>query len=166
MTKKIFPILILIITVILSASVYSAELYGAKGADKASNLTLQQMLTYAIQDEYLAHAEYELIIEKYGLIRPFSNIIKSEETHINMLIPLFKVYGFPVPEDTGAEHAFLPRDLKEAFEMGVQAEIENIAMYERFLDMDLPDDVKVVFERLKNASENHLRAFKNGLRRY
>ena len=39
-------------------------------------------------------------------------------------------------------------------------EIENIAMYERFLQQELPKDVRQVFESLKNASENHLRAFR------
>ena len=82
-----------------------------------------------------------------------------------MLIPLFNEYGFSVPEDTAAEHTVLPKHIKEALETGVQAEIDNIAMYEMFLETALPEDVKVVFERLKSASENHLRAFQNGLNR-
>ncbi|MFC1535147.1 DUF2202 domain-containing protein [Thermodesulfobacteriota bacterium] len=124
------------------------------------------MLTYAVQDEYLARAEYELIIEKYGLSRPFSNIVRSEETHINMLIPLFEKYGFPVPENNASEHVVVPEDTKKALETGVRAEIENISMYKKFLEKELPNDVKLVFLRLKDASENHLRAFRNGLRRY
>lgn len=32
-------------------------------------------------------------------------------------------------------------------------------MLELFLKQDLPDDVRIVFERLKSASENHLRSF-------
>lgn len=166
MTKKIVPIIILSLLLLAGASVYSAEMFGAKGAEQTSDPTIQQMLTYAIQDEYLALAEYELIIEKYGSMRPFSNIINSEKTHIGMLIPLFESYGFPIPENTAKEHTVLPKDLKESFATGVQAEIENIAMYERFLKKELPDDVKTVFQRLKDASGNHLRAFKNGLSRY
>ena len=37
------------------------------------------MLTYAIQDEYLAHAEYDYILKNFGDQRPASNIIKAEE---------------------------------------------------------------------------------------
>jgi hypothetical protein len=123
------------------------------------------MLTYAIQDEYLARAEYRFIINKYGAVRPFSNIIQAEEQHINMLVPLFTTYGFAVPEDNADEHIVVPKDLKEALETGVQAEIDNIGMYETFLNKSLPDDVRDVFERLKNASGNHLQAFKNALSR-
>lgn len=166
MKKNIVTIAVLCFLLLTGANAFAADGFGAKGAEEATNPSIQQMLTYAIQDEYLARAEYELIIDKYGSIRPFSNIIKSEETHIDMLIPLFKTHGFPVPENTAAEHAVLPKDIKEALEIGVQAEIENIAMYEKFLGMELPDDVRVVFERLKKASGNHLRAFQNGLKRY
>ena len=38
-------------------------------------------------------------------------------------------------------------------------------MYVSFLAGELPDDVRVVFERLKAGSENHLIAFENGLQR-
>jgi hypothetical protein len=56
--------------------------------------------------------------------------------------------------------------LKSAFETGVEAEIDNIKMYEKFLTAKLPDDIRDTFERLKKASGNHLRAFQRGLSRY
>jgi len=46
-----------------------------------------------------------------------------------------------------------------ALEAGRQAEIDNIAMYDRFLLRELPADVRQVFVQLKAASQNHLRAF-------
>ena len=39
------------------------------------------------------------------------------------------------------------------------AEVKNIAMYEKFLDQDLPDDIRLVFANLMQASEKHLAAF-------
>ena len=106
------------------------------------------------------------IIQEYGPVRPFINIVKAEETHIGYLIPLFEKYGYNVPEDSANDHVVIPQDIKTSLEIGVNAEIENIAMYESFLEKDLPEDVRVVFEKLQEASENHLRAFNNGLRRY
>ena len=144
----------------------SAADFGAKAALKTNSLTLSEMLTYAIQDEYLARAEYAQIIEKHGSIRPFSNIIIAEEKHISYLIPLFERYGYDVPEDIADEYVIIPQDIKTSLDLGVNAEIENIAMYESFLKKDLPEDVRDIFERLKAASENHLRAFRNALRRY
>jgi hypothetical protein len=165
MTRKIVSIMVLIL-LLFAGGAYSSEMFGAKGAQQTNDPTLQQMLTYAIQDEYLARAEYELIIQKYGSERPFSNIIQSEGTHIGMLVTLFEKYGFPVPENTASKYVVLPKGLKESFETGVQAEIENIAMYEKFLEKELPDDVRAVFQRLKDGSGNHLSAFQNGLNRY
>ena len=140
--------------------------YGARGALNQSDLDLEVMLTYAIEDEYLAKAEYELIMDRYGKIRPFSNIVRSEVQHIRILVDLFNAHGFSVPEDTAKDHVVLPENLKSALETGVQAEIDNIAMYEAFLEQELPADVRDAFKRLKSASENHLRAFKNNLRKY
>lgn len=162
--KKLI-LLVLTMTFFVSLTL-SAEDFGAHGALAADNLTLTEMLTYAIQDEYLARAEYVEIIQEYGAIRPFSNIVKAEERHISFLIPLFEQYGFETPEDNADEHVVFPDDIKTALELGVNAEIENIAMYEVFLQEDLPADVRDVFERLMSASENHLEAFRNALRRY
>ena len=140
--------------------------YGAKGAMSQSDMDLKAMLTYAIEDEYLAKAEYELIMDKYGDMRPFSNIARAEKRHIEWVMELFNTYGYTIPADTAKNHVVLPQNLKNAFETGVQAEIDNIAMYEVFLERELPADVRDVFEQLKRASENHLRAFQNNLRKY
>jgi hypothetical protein len=140
--------------------------FGARGAEGKSGLTVQQMLTYAIQDEYLARAEYELIIGEHGGIRPFTNIMAAEERHIEWVTGLLDQYGYALPKDTASLYVSLPKDLKSSFETGVQAEIDNIAMYESFLRQDLPADVRDLFERLKSASENHLQAFRNNLNRY
>ena len=137
------------------------EIYGAENVTEDREYTLEEMLNYAIQDEYRARAEYELIIEEMDGGRPFTNIIKSEETHIALLKPLFEARGIEVPKDDAADHIVLPESIDVALEIGVQAEIDNIAMYEKFLGQDLPEDVEGVFLRLKNASENHLQAFKN-----
>jgi hypothetical protein len=166
MKRNIFLAIVICIVMALSAHVYAQELFGAKGAQQSSDPTLEQMLTYAIQDEYLARAEYNFIINEYGPVRPFSNIIHAEEQHINMLVPLFTAYGFDVPKDNAEEHIVVPKDLKGALETCAQGEIDNIGMYETFLNKQLPDDVRDVFERLKNASGNHLRAFRNALSRY
>ena len=79
---------------------------------------------------------------------------------------MFDDYGYRLPKDTAHMYVVLPKDLKSSLETGVQAEIDNIAMYESFLQEDLPEDARDLFERLQQASENHLRAFRNNLNRY
>lgn len=140
--------------------------FGALGAFQDDAFTLEEMLTYAIQDEYLAMAEYTLILDEFNVTNPFTNIRKAEASHIAQLIPLFEARDLPVPVDTSDEHVVIPADLEDVFATGVQAEIDNIAMYDAFLAEDLPEDVRLVFEALRAASLNHLDAFQRNLDRY
>lgn len=133
--------------------------YGSKGALADIGLTLADMLAYAAQDEYLAHNEYVKIIEKFGNQNPYSNIVKAEQTHLSTLKDIYVTYGMTFPQDTSSEHLVIPSSLLEAAKTGVQAEIDNIAMYKKFLTYELPDDVRATFESLKAASESHLDAF-------
>lgn len=139
--------------------VLSLEGYGAAGALVDEDLTIADMLAYAIQDEYLAHGEYVAIIDEYGSIRPYTNIMRSEESHIAALGRLYEAYGIEIPVDDSAAHLVIPATLLEAAETGVKAEIDNIAMYDEFLAQELPEEVKTVFESLRAASTNHLRAY-------
>ena len=131
----------------------------ATGAVNGASNTLEEMLTCAIEDEYAAQAEYEAIMDSYGTVRPFANISKAEARHINELLPLFDTYGVAVPENDAASRVAVPGSLAECYATGVDAEVKNIAMYESFLQEDLPDDVRAVFESLQTASEKHLNAF-------
>ncbi|WP_200816510.1 hypothetical protein [Salirhabdus sp. Marseille-P4669] len=83
-----------------------------------------------------------------------------------MLLPLFEQYNVAVPEDISRTFITTPETIKNAFAVGVQGEIENISMYNRFLTFNLPADVSAVFTQLRNASMNHLAAFERGVARY
>lgn len=143
-----------------SGAVMAAEEpFGAESALVDEEYSLEEMLVYAIQDEYLAQAEYDVIMSEFGVDRPFSNIAKAEAKHIELLLPLFEAHGIPVPDNNASEKTVVPSTLSEIYKTGVEAEIKNIDMYEKFLKEDLPEDVRTAFESLKAASENHLRAF-------
>ena len=140
------------------------ELYGAASVSEGETYTIEEMLIYAIEDEYMAEAAYEAIMDEYGKVKPFTSIAKAEGSHISLLLPLFETYGFEVPENEAEARIELPASLAESFEEGVAGEIKNIAIYEQFLqNEDLPEDVRSVFERLMAASENHLVAFERGV---
>ena len=139
--------------------------WGSVSALEAVDYTLEEMLIYAIQDEYTARSEYEYLIETFDIEKPFTNIMASEENHIAMLVPLFTDYNIPLTEDTSSEHLIPIASLEDAFAIGVDAEILNIAMYNAFLTQDLPDDIEETFIKLRDASENHLAAFEKNLKR-
>jgi len=102
---------------------------------------------------------------------PNSNIKDAEEQHIAWLKDIYASLGIPVPADQAALYIHIPATLKEAAETGVQAEIDNIAMYERFLTQPILKDprykaVADIFVRLRDASKNHLEAFQRQLAKY
>ena len=122
---------------------------------------LEKALVEALEDEYKARATYRLVMSKFGRIRPFVNIIQSEERHIQALLPLFRKYKIPIPGDTWVDRVRAPASVEEACQIGVRSEIENAKMYQRLLALtqEYPD-VQRVFLNLQRASqENHLRAF-------
>ena len=134
--------------------------YGSAAVTAGQTYTVEQMLTYAIQDEYAAQAEYQAILAAYGDNHAFANIVKAENTHIALLTTLFDTYGLTLPANDAASKITLPASLEEAYTAGVTAENANIAMYQNFLKQtDLPADVSATFTSLENASQSHLTAF-------
>jgi hypothetical protein len=77
------------------------EGFGNAGARADSQLSILDMMTYAIQDEYAARMEYYEIQEIFGIMRPYDNIQRSEEKHISMLKDLFAQYGLTVRRKIG-----------------------------------------------------------------
>lgn len=124
-----------------------------------TNYTVDEMLTLAIEDEYQVQAMYNAITNTYGVVRPFSNVIRAEETHISLLTPLLNQYGVTLPDKNWASQVSVPDSLEAAYTAGITAEQNNITMYEGFLKQELPTDVKDAFTLLLNASERHLSAF-------
>lgn len=143
---------------LISVFVVSAQ-YGSSAVVENQTYTLKQMLTYAIEDEYLANARYTIDIDKFGSMRPFTRILEAENRHISLLKPLFIKNSLPIPDDVAAQYIAAPDSLLAAMKAGVTGEKNNIRMYEIFLKQQLPDDVRVTFTLLRDAAQNHLRTF-------
>jgi hypothetical protein len=127
---------------------------------------LQANLTEALNDEYQARALYRKVIQTFGPVRPFVNIIAAEQRHIEALLSLFERYGIPVPPDHWQERMKPPTSLVEACRLGVEAELANAALYDRLLASTLSPAVRAVFLQLQAASrERHLPAFQRGVAR-
>ncbi len=150
----------------LGISACASDADAAVADVSTADYAVEEMLVLAIQDEYNGKAEYEALIETFDAGRPFTNIVKAEQNHIDALIPLFEAYGYAVPEDNTADNVEIPATLAETYAIGVEAEIANIELYENFLaNNDVPEDVTIVFENLIEASRNHLAAFERGVDR-
>lgn len=135
------------------------DVTGSAAVTENTTYTLEEMLTYAMQDEVAAEAAYAAIQEAFDQSNPFENIMRAEQTHQELLTALFTAYGITVPAKT-AQTATAPATLAEAYQAGADAEVANIAMYETFLAQSgLAQDVRDTFTALMEASRNHLAAF-------
>ncbi len=154
-----FTGLFLILTLLIGTTAFASETVGSSAASEQTTYTLEEMLQYALEDERIAQAEYEAIMESFDVTRPFSNIAEAEKQHEAEIIALYEARGMEVSDFDASEYVVLPDTLAEIYEVGIQAEINNIAMYDLFLAQDLDADVRLVFEEIKNGSESHLAAF-------
>ena len=127
---------------------------------------LATKLNRALMDEYHARNTYRKIIDAFGTVRPFSNIVEAEQRHINFLLPLYEKYSIPVPAEPETPETILPKSMEEACRISVQAEEENISLYDELLAGTEEPDVIAVFQQLQSASrDHHLPAFRRCLER-
>jgi rubrerythrin len=133
----------------------STDLTGS-AYDEAS---LKAALDVVLSDEFKARAEYEAIVEAFGNESPYVQLINAETNHVNALTRIYTAFGFAVPADNGDDFAVLPSSLESSYQIGIDAETANIALYEGYLKTDLPSSVERIFENLQRASENHLAIF-------
>ena len=130
----------------------------AQPAPRLDQATREAMLV-VLADERNAEAQYQAVIDKFGKVRPFTNILRAEQQHQRMLVELFEKYELPVPpNETPAATA--PDTLREACEEAVRAEKANLGLYDKFLETVKEPDIRRVFTALRDASQlRHLPAF-------
>lgn len=135
--------------------------------DEASSPAVQAdadelaMLNEAIQDEYRAQFTYQKVVSTFGNVQPFTNILQAEIQHANEITALYQARGLSAPASIwNLNNVPSYGSVQEACAAGVTGEVGNVAMYDRFLALDLDADIRIVFENLRAASQNqHLPAF-------
>jgi rubrerythrin len=123
-----------------------------------------EALREALDDEYRSRAAYRSVIEAFGPVRPFVNIVEAEERHVDALSSLLERFGVKPPADNWAGRVPTPPSLAEACRAAVKAEIENAAMYDRLIARIDDPSAREVMRRLQRASqERHLPALQRCL---
>lgn len=130
-------------------------------------------LKYLIEEEKLARDVYSYLAREVTS-QKFSNITKSEQTHMDLMSNILKQYGIKNPTKGMAEGEFKNSELQDlykklikdgatdilsAYNVGVQIEELDIADLKNMLKTKWPTDVKSVLDRLLSGSQNHLVAF-------
>jgi len=122
-----------------------------------------QAMESTLQDEYHAEAIYRGVIEDFGAIWPFANIVRAEVQHAASIVQLFDNRGLEPPANLWGTHN-VPRfdSVGAACAAAAQAEVDNVAIYDGPLALALPNDVRNVFQNNRDASlYNHLPAFQS-----
>ena len=126
----------------------------------AYGYTTTEGLQAAWTDEKHAIDTYQAVVVKFGAVKPFYNILAAEKKHLSsveniadrLAISLNKVNGFYPPEFSS---------VKMACEVGIQAELDNIALYDKMLLEETNGIVLNLYRNLRDASlNNHLPAFR------
>lgn len=151
----------LLIAALAAASLSTQAAHAASISPEAKSA-----LEAALEDEYKAEAFYAAVMDKFGEVRPFSNIIRAEQMHSSELGAVMQTYGLDKGSNPylgdAAIKASVPASIAEACQMGVDAEIANRDLYDKQLMPAVADyaDIQTVFTALRDASENnHLPAF-------
>lgn len=130
-------------------------------------------IVFMREEEKLARDVYLYFYEKYGM-RIFSNIAKSESTHMSAMKMLIDKYDLQDPVLDDAIGAFQNEELAELYtqltEAGDVSLVEALKVGLTIEDLDIRDlmeftkdvqneDIILVYNNLTKGSRNHLRAY-------
>jgi hypothetical protein len=120
-------------------------------------------MDHTLQDEYHAESIYLGVLADLGDQRPFANVVRAEQRHSEAILRLYGNHGLVAPESQWTVDNVPHFDsLTEACTAAVSAELDNVALYDTYMALDLPRDVRNVFENNRAASlERHLPAFQS-----
>lgn len=162
-------------TVLSAALLLTLALAPGASAATPTYLTTTQkaQMKYLIEEEKLARDVYNYLSVNVTK-RKFSNIARSEQTHMNYMAALLLKYKQTNPTTGKAAGVFVNKDIQglyntltkqgstgilEAMAVGVKIEEVDIALLKELLAKAMPADVKVALDLLLAASYNHLEAF-------
>jgi hypothetical protein len=166
--KKISTLLatILVSTIVLTPIATAATPTTLTASQKAQ-------LKFLMEEEKLSRDVYTYLATKVTT-RKFSNIARSEQTHMNYMATLLTKYKLWNPTTNRKAGVFYDKDIQafyntltvegaaglaQAYGVGVKIEEMDISGLEALLKESIPADVRAVMELLLAASRNHLEAF-------
>jgi hypothetical protein len=119
-----------------------------------------EALHMALNDEYHALAVYQSVMATFGQVDPFVEITQSEQRHIDALVNQFEKYDILVSGNPWIGNIPAFESVEQACQAGVEAEIENAALYDMLFSMTDKPTLIQVFSNLRRASfESHLPQF-------
>lgn len=151
----------------------SDELIGDETSGILSQIEIDGILLMR-EEEKLARDVYEVLGEEWG-VKVFSNITRSEQTHINAVLGLLELYSIEDPLGGNDEvGSFTSEEMQTLYDdfiakgsktredaLLVGATIEDLDIYdlEVLMGQTENEDLLRVYQNLQKGSRNHMRAF-------
>lgn len=178
--KRIFPILMTVLIAGASMTFTSCKKEKENVEPTTNNpvVTLtayeQQSLTFTREEEKMARDVYAKLYAKWTSMNFLSNIMDSEQKHMDAILNLLNTYGITDPAAGKAEGDFTSTDIQKLYDdltaKGLMSEMDALIVGMTIEDVDIydlqqalkqveKDDIKQVYNNLKKASQNHMREF-------
>lgn len=128
------------------------------------------------EEEKLARDVYITLGERWNT-PVFTNISRAESNHMRAIAGLIGRYGFPDPVEDNTVGVFQDphftelyeslvadglKSIDDAYDVGRRIEELDIADLDEALERTQNESIRRVYQNLRRASENHLRAFTAG----
>ncbi|MFA5010790.1 MAG: DUF2202 domain-containing protein [Ignavibacteria bacterium] len=139
----------------------------------------EKEMLYMIEEEKMARDFYVTLFDKWGL-RPFGNIKKAEQRHMDAIESILNKYGIANPVSGLKTGEFKNEKIKNLYlsliEQGNKSALDALKAGAEIEEVDIKDlmeavkntdnkDIAIVYNNLQRASENHLRAFTRNISR-
>ncbi len=120
-------------------------------------------LNEALLEEYRARSFYHDARARFGAVRPFANLERAEQRHVEAILALFDHYQLAPPAADAARPAMTAQTLAGAYALAADLERGEGPFYDRLLSGTDKTDIRTVFERLRQVSlERHLAVVERG----
>lgn len=158
---------------------FTEELKAIKVSDSLSEQEKND-LVFIREEEKLARDFYKAMFDKWKQ-RSFDNISKSEQFHMDAIKILIDRYKLDDPVGNNNNGIFKDSTLQElynnlikegsislenALKIGAKVEEIDIKDLKKSINNTKLDDLKLVYDSLMSASENHLRAFVSNFNKF
>lgn len=159
--------------------ILTQKLTDIKAVENLSDLEKSD-LAFMREEEKVARDFYIAMYDKWKQ-KSFDNISKSEQFHMDAMKFLLDRYKIEDPVGTNGNGVFKDKKLQElydglikegntslevALKLGAKVEEVDINDLKKSIANTKAEDLKLAYDYLMSASENHLRAFTNNLNRF
>ena len=121
-------------------------------------------LDSALRSKYRTCALYRMVLQAFGPVQPFKDLLKLEEKYRLVLNGLARRYAHTGPADEWEGRIAIPVSFVEACEEAIQLERENDRLYGALLERTADPALHRLLTRMRNVSQiTHRPSFKEYL---